>query len=62
MRDVIVGGPAKSIAEVAEEEGTDLIVIGTRGHTGLQGIALGSVTQRLLHRAHRHVLAIPPPA
>jgi nucleotide-binding universal stress UspA family protein len=62
MRDVMVGGPAKSIAEVAEEEGADLIVIGTRGHTGLPGIALGSVTQRLLHLAHRPVLAIPPPA
>jgi nucleotide-binding universal stress UspA family protein len=58
----MVGGPAKSIADVAEEEGADLIVIGTRGHTGLPRIALGSVTQRLLHLAHRPVLAIPPPA
>jgi nucleotide-binding universal stress UspA family protein len=61
MRDVMVGGPARSIADVASEEGADLIVVGTRGHSALAGILLGGVTQRLLHLAHRPVLAIPPP-
>ena len=62
MRDVMVGGPARSIAEIASEQGADLIVVGTRGHSGVHGILLGGVTQRLLHLAHRPVLAIPPPA
>jgi nucleotide-binding universal stress UspA family protein len=62
MRDVMVGGPARPIAEIATEQGADLIVVGTRGHSGVPGILLGSVTQRLLHLAHQPVLAIPPPA
>ena len=62
MRDVMVGGPARPIAEIASEVGADLIVVGTRGHSGLAGIVLGSVTQRLLHLAHQPVLAVPPPA
>jgi nucleotide-binding universal stress UspA family protein len=56
----VLGGPAKSIAEIADSVGADLIVVGTRGHAPLAGLVLGSVTQRLLHIAHRPVLAVPP--
>jgi nucleotide-binding universal stress UspA family protein len=51
--------PAHAIAEVAKEAGADLIVTGTRGHTALGGLLLGSVTQRLLHIAPCPVLAVP---
>ena len=61
MRDVMVGGPAHPIAEIAAEAGADLIVVGTRGHSGMSGILLGSVTQRLLHLAHQPVLVVPSP-
>jgi nucleotide-binding universal stress UspA family protein len=37
----------------------DLIIVGTRGHTALGGLMLGSVTQRLLHIGKCPVLAIP---
>ena len=60
--DVVTGGmfgPAHVIAEVAEREGADLIVTGTRGHTPVVGLLLGSVVQRLLHIAHCPVLAVP---
>ena len=62
MRSVILGGPAHAIEEIAAEAGADLIVAGTRGHSPVAGLLLGSVTQRLLHIARRPVLAVPPEA
>ena len=61
MRQVILGGPAHPIAEIAEEANADLIVAGTRGHSPVAGLLLGSVTQRLLHIARSPVLVVPPP-
>jgi nucleotide-binding universal stress UspA family protein len=52
--------PAHLIAEVAKEAEADVIVVGTRGHSAVVGLFLGSVTQRLLHVAPCPVLAVPP--
>jgi nucleotide-binding universal stress UspA family protein len=52
-------GAAHMIAEAARSLGADVIVVGTRGHTAIGGLLLGSVTQRLLHIATCPVLAIP---
>ena len=60
MRSVMLGGPAHVIEEIAAEANADLIVAGTRGHSPVAGLLLGSVTQRLLHIARRPVLAVPP--
>ena len=49
FESIILGGPARSIADVAKETGADLIVVGTRGHSALAGVFLGSVTLKLLH-------------
>jgi nucleotide-binding universal stress UspA family protein len=54
-----VHGAAHAIVHVADEEHVDLIVAGTRGHTLIGGLLLGSVTQRLLHLAHCPVLVVP---
>ena len=61
MGDASLGGPAHRISEIAEEQGADLIVVGTRGHSPVGGLLLGSVTQRLLHIAPTPVLAVPEP-
>ncbi len=61
MRNVMLGGPAHPIAEIAEDANADLIVAGTRGHSPVAGLLLGSVTQRLLHIARSPVLVVPPP-
>jgi nucleotide-binding universal stress UspA family protein len=53
------GGPAHALADQAAERGADLIIVGTRGHTSLAGLLLGSVTQRLLHVSPCPVMAVP---
>jgi nucleotide-binding universal stress UspA family protein len=59
---VVSGGPAHVIATVAERVKADTIVAGTRGHTALAGVFVGSVAHRLLHLAHCPVLIIPQSA
>src|SRR3954468_16258209 len=54
-----VHGAAHDIVRVADEEGANLIVAATRGHTALGGLLLGSVTQRLLYVANCPVLVVP---
>lgn len=51
--------PAHAIADLAREVDANLIVAGTRGHTPIDGLVLGSVTQRLLHIAPCPLLAVP---
>jgi nucleotide-binding universal stress UspA family protein len=38
---------------------SDAIVVGTRGHTPIAGLLVGSVTQRLLHIAPCPLIAVP---
>ena len=52
--------PAHTIADLAREAHSDLIVVGTKGHATLPGLMLGSVTQRLLHVAPCPLLVVPP--
>jgi nucleotide-binding universal stress UspA family protein len=51
---------ASMIAEVARDQEADAIVLGTRGHSTIAGLLVGSVTHRLLHIAPCPVLAVPP--
>ena len=47
----VAGGPARCLVETAASESARLVVVGTHGLGRVRGIALGSVTTRLLHRA-----------
>lgn len=62
IRSVMLGGPAPAIVEIADEADADLILCGTRGHSAVGGLLLGSVAQRLLHIAHQPVLVVPESA
>ncbi len=48
---VIVGHPAYEIVDFAEQQGADLVVIATHGLTGIKRLLLGSVAERVVHRA-----------
>jgi nucleotide-binding universal stress UspA family protein len=50
--------PAPAIAETADEIDADLIVMGTRGNTGLKHVLLGSVAERTLRLAQIPVLTV----
>lgn len=52
------GYPASVIEEEARDRGVDLIVIGTRGHTGLKHLLLGSVAERVVQKAPCPVLTV----
>ena len=56
---VEVGAPHANIAELAEREGADLIVMSTHGRTGLDHMLMGSVTEKVVARAPCPVLSIP---
>ncbi len=56
---VLEGDPAEAIVEAANDEKCDLIVMGTRGLSNLQSIALGSVSHKVLQAAECMVLIVP---
>jgi nucleotide-binding universal stress UspA family protein len=56
------GYPASVIVEEAEERGADLIVIGTRGLSGLKHLLLGSIAERVVQKAPCAVLTVKPRA
>jgi nucleotide-binding universal stress UspA family protein len=58
---VVAEGPAGTeIVERAKADDCGLIVLGTHGRSGLERFMLGSVTERVLHRAPCPVLTVPP--
>ena len=52
------GRPADEIIRYAEESGTDLLVIGSRGLGALREFALGSVSHKVLTHAKCPVLVV----
>jgi len=58
---VRAGDPAHEIVDAATDFGTDLIVTGSRGRSGLESLLLGSVAQRVLLHAPCSVLILRAP-
>ncbi len=56
-RHVLVGSPKAEIVRVAEEQGVDLIVIGSHGRHGL-GLLLGSTANAVMHHAPCDLVAV----
>jgi len=46
-----IGRPAEEILECAREVGAELILVGTKGLTGVERVVLGSVAERIVREA-----------
>ncbi len=55
---VLLGTPTAAIAEEVEKLRPDLLVLGTRGRTGMTRLMLGSVSHAALHQSRCPVLII----
>jgi nucleotide-binding universal stress UspA family protein len=56
-----VGSPFLELIRAAQAEGTDLIVMGTHGRTGIAHVLMGSVAERVVQKAPCPVLTIRHP-
>jgi nucleotide-binding universal stress UspA family protein len=59
FQELVVGGDvAEVIANVARVEKCDLIVMGSKGKSDLEGLFLGSVTHKVLQTTDKPVLVV----
>jgi nucleotide-binding universal stress UspA family protein len=61
-RRVVVGYAAERLADLADEEGAEMIVVGSRGRGSFKAAFLGSVSTSLIGVARCPVLVVPPGA
>jgi nucleotide-binding universal stress UspA family protein len=59
---VVIGYPAERLADLADEEGAQMIVVGSRGRGAFKAAFLGSVSTSLIGVARCPVLVVPPGA
>ncbi len=59
---VVSGFPAERLADLADEEDAELIVVGSRGRGAFKAAFLGSVSTSLIGVARCPVLVVPPGA
>jgi nucleotide-binding universal stress UspA family protein len=59
--DVSMGDPGHEIADLAEREHADLIVLPSHGRRGLTRLLIGSVAERIVRLAHCPVLVLRSP-
>jgi nucleotide-binding universal stress UspA family protein len=52
------GNPGATICDVASSWGADLIIVGRRGHSSLNELLMGSVSNYVLHRSPCSVLVV----
>ena len=60
--EIAEGIPEDVVVSAANRGGVDLLVMGTHGLSGFQKFFLGSVTEKVLHRAQVPLLSLSPSA
>jgi nucleotide-binding universal stress UspA family protein len=61
IRSLRTGNPFLEIVKYAEENGVDLIVMGTHGRGALMHLLMGSVAENVVRKAGCPVLSVRPP-
>jgi manganese transport protein len=54
------GDPAREIARIVRDEGADLLVTGSHGHSGISDVVFGATVSRVRHLVQCQVLTVPP--
>ncbi len=54
----LLGSPAEVIADLAMDDGYDLVVVGNKGRGAVSRVLLGSVADRLVHICKRPVMVV----
>ena len=60
VEGIRLGVPYRVIREYADDEGVDLVVMGTHGRTGVEHALVGSVTERVVRTLDVPVLTVHP--
>ena len=55
------GGAVTAVLRVADDEGADLVVVGSRGAGGFSALHLGSTSHQVALYSDRPVTIVPPP-
>jgi nucleotide-binding universal stress UspA family protein len=50
----------RAVLDTADEEAAELVVLGSRGRSGVTSMVLGSVSYGVVHNSERPVLIVPP--
>lgn len=58
--EVIAGSPDHAIGDFVTANEVDMLVIGTHGRRGLEGLLLGNTAERILPSIHASLLAVKP--
>jgi nucleotide-binding universal stress UspA family protein len=61
VHGAFAGHAAREIVDAARTQGSDLIIMGSRGLSDIAGLFIGSVTHKVLQLAHIPVLVVRPP-
>jgi nucleotide-binding universal stress UspA family protein len=59
---LVEGSPADRLIEVADDEGAELLVVGSRGRGALSSAVLGGVSRKVARDARCPVVVVPPAA
>ena len=56
--EIRIGDPAEQIINTIEELNPDLVLMGSKGLTGIKKVVIGSVSDKVLHHTNKPVLIV----